>query len=270
MSNIALIFLLLTMLLIAIIWLEPVIRKLRRNQLTKQPFPEFWHHYLCSNLPIYHQLPQFWQQKLQSQIVIILAEKKFIGCQGLKVTMEMKLAITAQACLLTLHDPQDYYPNLVSILIYPSAYVVTQINPLGDYVVTEEKVTRLGESWHRGQVVLAWDQIEYDLRHWQDGHNLVLHEFAHQLDYSDRAMNGVPLLPANIDLKRWSYVFTQAYQQLQQELASGNRTMIDPYAATNPAEFFAVVTEHFWEQPHQLQRYNYQLYQLLQEYYQSW
>ena len=127
---------------------------------------------------------------------------------------------------------------------------------------------RLGESWIRDQVVLSWEQIKQDTSHWNDGHNVVLHEFAHQLDSEDGKTNGVPILPKNSDYLLWAKVMTKEYQQLCRETQQGVKTVIDAYGATNPAEFFAVVTETFFEKPHQLLDKHPELYRLLQSYYQ--
>ncbi len=151
------------------------------------------------NLIYYKLFPQSLRQRLQGHINVILAEKQFIGCGGVAITEEIKLTIAAISALLLLNERGKYYPKLRSILVYPSAYVVNQVQAVSNYVVQESKVVRLGESWSKDQIVLSWSQIKYDIENWQDGHNVILHEFAHQLDSENGSFNGVPILEHKSD-----------------------------------------------------------------------
>ncbi|MFM7577783.1 MAG: zinc-dependent peptidase, partial [Microcystaceae cyanobacterium] len=117
-------------------------------------------------------------------------------------------------------------------------------------------------------VILSWQTIQADLKSPQDGHNVIFHEFAHQLDQAHGGANGVPRLKTQADYDRWSRIFTAEYQQLLSQLGQGMSTVIDPYGATNPVEFFAVVTETFWEKAPALARDHRQLYELLKDFYQ--
>jgi Mlc titration factor MtfA (ptsG expression regulator) len=137
-----------------------------------------------------------------------------------------------------------------------------------NYIVEERRVARLGESWSRDQVVLSWEQVQRDTGNWRDGHNVVLHEFAHQLDQEDGKAEGVPILPRKSDYPIWAQIMTEEYQQLCNDVQRGIKTVIDSYGATNPAEFFAVATETFFEKPQQLRKQHSALYKLLQRYYQ--
>ncbi|MEG3439724.1 zinc-dependent peptidase [Pannus brasiliensis CCIBt3594] len=128
-------------------------------------------------------------------------------------------------------------------------------------------MVRLGESWTRDQLVLSWQQVQQDIHNWEDGHNVVLHEFAHQLDAEDGAVQGVPLLPKDIAPDRWAKIMTEEYERLCRESDRGMKTAIDPYGATNPAEFFAVVTETFFEKPRSLRAKHSDLYELFRQYY---
>ncbi|MBW4561423.1 MAG: zinc-dependent peptidase [Mojavia pulchra JT2-VF2] len=250
------------------ILINPVLIKQRRKRLKHHSFPPLWNAILENNLPIYLCLFPPERRRLQGHIQVFLAEKQFIGCRGLQVTEEMKLTIAAVACLLLLNERGEYFPKLRSILIYPGAYFVNEIVATGNYVVEERRVARLGESWTRDQLVLSWEQVQQDIRNWKDGHNVVLHEFAHQLDQEDGKAEGVPILQRNSDYPIWAQVMTAEYQQLCNDVQQGIKTVIDSYGTTNPAEFFAVATETFFEQPEELQQRHPRLYQLLQGYYQ--
>lgn len=250
------------------ILVRPLIVKWRRNHLKHLPVSPLWQAIITQNLPIYDSLSLDERKRLQGHIQVFLAEKQFIGCRGLQVTEEMKITIAAVACLLLLNERGSYFSKLRSILVYPSTYLVQEKSYRGNYVVEENWVARLGESWTTDQVVLSWEQIQQDTRNWQDGHNLIIHEFAHQLDQEDGKAEGVPILSKNLDYSLWAKVMTQEYQQLYRDVKQGIKTVIDGYGLTNPAEFFAVATETFFEKPHQLQKKHPALYRLLQSYYQ--
>ncbi|MBD2777600.1 M90 family metallopeptidase [Iningainema tapete] len=249
------------------ILVSPVLIKQRRNRLKHRPFPPLWNAIIENNLPIYPHLSPTERRRLQGHIQVFLAEKQFIGCGGLQVTEEMKLTIGAVACLLLLNERGEYFPKLRSILIYPGTYVVNETVANGNYVVEERRVARLGESWSKDQVVLSWEQVKQDTSNWSDGHNVVLHEFAHQLDQEDGKAQGVPILQRNSDYPIWAGVMTEEYQQLCHNVQQGIKTVMDSYGATNPAEFFAVATETFFEKPQPLLKKHPALYELLQRYY---
>jgi MtfA peptidase len=263
----AIIIFLIIILIIIGIAVSPFLTQQRRNRLKHRPFPPLWNSVIENNLPIYHRLFPTERRRLQGHIQVFLAEKQFIGCKGLQVTEEIKLTIAAVACLLLLNERGEYFPKLRSILIYPSTYVVNETVSDGNYVVEERRVARLGESWSRDQVVLSWEQVKQDIHNWRDGHNVVLHEFAHQLDQEDGKAEGVPILQRKSDYPIWASVMAQEYQQLCHDLQQDMETVIDSYGATNPAEFFAVATETFFEKPQQLLEKHPALYELLQGYY---
>lgn len=250
------------------IFINPVLIKRRRSRLKHRHFPLLWSAIVEQNIPIYSSLSPTQRRKLQGNIQVFLAEKQFIGCQGLQVTAEIKLIIAAIACLLLFNEQEKYFPKLRSILIYPSTYVVNQTTANGNYVVEERREARLGESWTNDQVILSWEQVKQDTSNWQDGHNVVLHEFAHQLDQEDGKAEGVPVLSHNSDYIIWADVMTAEYQQLCNDVQRDRKTVIDSYGATNPAEFFAVATETFFEKPQQLLIHHPALYEQLQNYYQ--
>ena len=255
-------------LIITGIFLSPVLVQRRRNRLKARLFPPLWNAIIENNLPIYPRLSPKERKRLQGAIQVFLAEKQFIGCRGLQATEEMKVTIAAVACLLLLNERASYFQKLRSILVYPSAYLVRETTYTQDRVIEERLVARLGESWMNDQVILAWEQVKQDTFNWRDGHNIVLHEFSHQLDQEDGKADGVPVLQQSSDYLIWADVMTQEYLRLGHDIQQGKKTVIDSYGATNPAEFFAVVTETFFEKPQQLLRRHPELYKLLQHYYQ--
>lgn len=260
------IFLLFILLIIALIFgIEPL-TKLKRRWVARRPFPSEWTVILERILPLYQYLPVSWRHRLHGHIQVFLAEKTFKGCGGLLLTDEIKVTISAIAALLLLNERGRYFSKLRLILVYPSAFIANQARSFGDYYLEEQQV-KAGESWRTGIVVLSWENIKYDVKHWQDGRNVVLHEFAHQLDQEAGNASGVPILEKRSDYVTWGQVFRQGYEQLCRAVERGVETAIDEYGATDPAEFFAVATETFFEKPVQLQRNHPDLYQELKRYY---
>ncbi len=246
---------------------SPLLIKQKRNQIKKRPFPPLWNSIIENNLPIYPHLSPTQRRKLQGHIQVFLTEKQFIGCNGLQVTEEMKVIIAGVACLLLLNEREKYFPKLRSILIYPTAYFAKETTVNGN-IVEEKQVIRLGESWDRDQLILSWEQVKQDTDNWNDGINVILHEFAHQLDQEDGKAEGVPVLKNQSDYSDWSKIMTQEYKKLCHDVEQRRKTVINSYGAIHPAEFFAVATETFFEKPQQLQKNHSELYQLLQNYYQ--
>jgi len=258
--------LLLGALAIAAILAPALWQRRRRRQLAGQAVPRHWRSFLRHHWPQYRQLPAPLQQRLGKQMQRFLAETEIIGCAGLQLTEPMKLLIAAQACLLTVQLPVHDYPGLRQILVYPDAFRVQQQHTDAAGVVSQTPQWREGESWQQGKVVLSWQHTLQGAAEPADGRNLVFHEFAHQLDGHSGTVNGMPLLPAGLH-SSWSTQMQVAFDQLQQRIAKGMPLWIDPYAATNPAEFFAVLTEMFFEQPQHLFAQQAGLYQLLAEFY---
>jgi Mlc titration factor MtfA (ptsG expression regulator) len=240
-------------------------RRQKRRILMGTPFPPQWAAILKENLPPYQKLSPQLQQQLHGYISIFIAEKNFEGCGGLTLTDEIRVTIAAQACMLLLNRKGDCYPKLYSVLVYPSAYVVGTRNSL-DFHRTDSSV-RLGESWHHGAVVLAWDSVKRGAVNFRDGHNVAMHEFAHQLDQEDGRSDGAPILGMRSAYSAWSQVFSIEYKLLLLQTKKGGKSVMDKYGATNPAEFFAVATETFFEKPVQLQKKHPELYHELQGFY---
>lgn len=242
-------------------------RRYRRRQITARPFPAGWRTILKQRMPYFRALPTDLQLQLKKHIQVFITEKKFVGCDGITVTDDMRVTIAAQACLLLLNRPDYYYPKLEQILIYPSAFIVHGASPDAAGVVSEQRRVLSGESWGQGKVVLSWQDALQGAAKPHDGRNVVIHEFAHQLDQEKGMATGAPLLSRSSDYQQWSTVMQQAFGQLQQQTAQGISGLLDGYGATNPAEFFAVISEVFFEQPEQLQAQYPALYQQLSQFY---
>ncbi len=239
----------------------------RRKRIRAQPFPSSWLDIIKRNVPIYQDLPGADQEELQGHVQVFLGEKYFEGCGGLVLTDEIKVSIAAYACLLLLHRETDYYPRVLTILVYPHAYVAKSVEPIGGGVVLESESARLGEAWKDGVVVLSWDDVRRDHSGLHEGHNVVVHEFAHQLDWQDGLADGAPILDDGGQQATWARVLGDEYERLRRDAELGRPHLLDEYGATNPAEFFAVATECFFEQPVQLRRRHRRLYEELKAYY---
>ena len=227
-------------------------RTWRRARIRRQPFPGAWREVLRRRMPAYARLPPPLQMQLKKHVQVLLAEKPFIGCAGLVVTDEMRVLVAAQAALLLLNRGAGYFPNLRQVLLYPGAFIVQRAEPGEGGLTHETRRALAGESWQQGQVLLSWDDVLAGAAQPDDGHNVVIHEFAHQLDQERGHANGAPWLGRREGYARWAAVLQREFDALRWRLGQGLVGVIDPYAATNPAEFFAVVSEHFFEQPRAL------------------
>ncbi len=242
-------------------------RQKHRQAIRKRPFPAEWLRVIEKNVPYFRLLSPDEQVELQGLVQVFIDEKSFEGCGGLEMTDEIRVTIATQACILLLHRKTDDYPRLKSILVYPHPYHATGVRPVSGRLWTESDETRLGESWQTGAVVLAWDAVQGGAADVHDGHNVVYHEFAHQLDAEDGAVNGAPALPQRSMYSTWARVLGAEYAQLIQETHQRHRTVLDEYGTQNPAEFFAVATETFFEKPVQLQQHHPELYEELRLFY---
>lgn len=245
----------------------------RRRRLRQRPFPPIWRRYLQENVAIYPRLTEADQRELEGHIHVFLAEKYFEGCGGLAMSDEIRITIAGQACLLLLHRETDYYPGLRSILVYPRGYFaqVRTTGPAG--MVIEGVDSRSGESWHTpgagGPVVLSWRDARVGGANDRDGRNLVYHEFAHQLDGESGSIEGAPRLADASAYAAWARVLGREYRGLHDDLRSGRPTLLNPYGATNPAEFFAVATETFFERAPEMRERHPELYEQLKGFYQQ-
>ena len=191
------------------------LRQRRRERLRAQPPPPAWRVILERNLPIFRRLPPEDQAELLGHVQVFLAEKHFEGCGGLELTDEIRVTIAAQACLLLLHRETDYYPELISILVYPAGYTVPEERHVESGIWEEGGEERLGHTARRlGALVLAWDSVQHGAADPTDGENLVLHEFAHQLDFEDSVTDGTPALRTRAEYLAWARVMSAHYAVL--------------------------------------------------------
>lgn len=239
----------------------------RRARLRAQPVPDAWRAVVERNFPLFTRLSPGDQRELLGHMQVFLAEKRFEGCGGLEITDEIRVTVAAHACLLLLHRDDDYYPRLLSILVYPAAYIAPQRQTTPDGVVHEGPSGRLGESWQDGALVLSWDDVRGYAADVHYPHDVVLHEFAHQLDQEDGRADGAPILPTRTMYAGWARVLSAEFDRLQDDAVHGRKTVLDTYGATNPAEFFAVATEAFFKSAERMRRKHPELYAELRAFY---
>lgn len=253
---------LLSMLVIGLLFWLP---KYRVQRAIARPFPRRYAKILQRNVPLYTRMPADLQLQLKRLIQQFLLQKKFVGCDGLSVTDEIRVTIAGRACLLLLNRPTLVYPHLSFILVYPAAFVVPRSEVAAGGLVTHSDQTLLGESWDDDRVILAWDHVRRSDA--DTGHDVVLHEFAHQLDSESGSTNGAPYLASRARYARWSAVFLQEFALLQQAARHQSASVIDHYGASSPAEFFAVATEAFFGKSVALAHEHPALFAALREYY---
>ncbi|WP_208353739.1 zinc-dependent peptidase [Pseudaestuariivita rosea] len=234
-----------------------------RKTLLASPLTDQERTIIADQIPLIRRLPPDLNAKLEGRINLFLDQVTFVGCDGLDVTDDMQLSIAAQACLLVMNTDQ-WYKHLRTILIYPGAFQSLQTSHDG-YVVREHKQIRLGESWAYGPVILSWADTYQGGINDEDGRNLVLHEFAHQLDQLSGHTNGAPVLNRGQSFADWERTILEAYDRHVQATETGRTTVIDPYGATGHEEFFAVAIELFFEKPAALQQDEPQVYQQLSD-----
>ena len=220
-------------------------------------------------MPLYNRLPAGDKAELRRHILIFIAEKRFEGCSGLEITDEIEVIIAAQACILLLHRKTDYYPGLSSILVYPHAFVAHRAEHLASGVMIEGPHVLLGESWRRGSVVLSWDDVKHDAADIYDGQNVVFHEFAHQIDSSSGRGDSSAVLKDTSNYIAWARVLQKDYERLRIAAEQNHPAFLNKYGATDPAEFFAVSTEFFFEKPKELKQIHPDLYNELARFYQQ-
>ncbi|MFT5756487.1 MAG: Mlc titration factor MtfA (ptsG expression regulator) [Alteromonadaceae bacterium] len=254
-------------LLISILVAKPYYREYQRNKIRKQPFKKQWRKIIQQRIPYFRQMPADLQLQLKQHIQVFLVEKDFVGCNGVQITDEIKVTIATQACLLLLNRKTDYYPKLQTILVYPRAFIKAQTIKGIDGVAYTQKQALLGESWDLGKIVLSWEDTLHGAEVTNDGQNVVIHEFAHQLDQENGRANGAPVLGRGQSYQDWSKVFAKQFAILQQQAKHGEPSLFSYYGATEPAEFFAVASEVFFEKSKQFSSKYPILYQQLAQYY---
>lgn len=254
-------------LLVLAIGLRPWLRRRRRRRWAGQSWPAAWTPIL-EHWPLYHRMPLALRRELRRRILVFLQEKTFYGAHGLEVDDAMRVLIAAQACLLELNRTPTYYEGLEAVIVYPAAFRVRHPAVDDAGVHSEQNEVLSGESWEDGRVVLSWDDTAEGLADDTDGQNVVIHEFAHQLDQATGSANGAPHLADAAAYRDWSRVLEAEYERLQAAVAAGRPSVLDAYGVHSPAEFFAVASEAFFEQGAAVQREYPDLYAQLQRYYQ--
>lgn len=237
----------------------------RRGRVRATPFPEEWRSILTSNVPHYRNLDVADRGELEQQVLVFLDEKQFEGCGGLELTDEMRVTIAGHACLLSLARDLDFYPQVKVILVYPDAYVARHAAFTSPDPHHEDRRPRLGESWAHGVVVISWRGVRETSG--RDARNLVMHEFAHQLDHEDGRIDGIPLIDGSGSYRTWARLIADEFDRHVATIERGEDTVLDPYGMENRGEFFAVAVETFFERPRELQAERPELYALLSEYF---
>lgn len=244
-----------------------LLRNWQRGRLASEPFPAAWQEILRRNVRQYPILPGAERTTLERHVRIFLAEKGFEGCGGVEVTEEMRVTIAGYACLLLLRDSAGYYPQLGTVVIYPESFAAPIRDTDHSGIVTETVEERLGESWQEGTVVLAWDAVEEVVQGVSDDCNVIIHEFAHQIDARRHLSSGASLLGPCGDCRDWQDLLETEQLRQRTTRRRGRPAILDPYALTSAEELFAVASETFFMRPIRLKANHPVLYTELQRVY---
>jgi len=244
--------------------------KRRRRKIIQAPFSPLWEGILLRNVTHVKLLGQEEQECLRNLIKVFIAEKEWIGCSGITITDEMRVTISAMACLLILHMDHNYYENVETILVYPYDIVLPE-RQIGFFETVTQPLEPegpiTGQAFDQGPLILVWDAVLQSIEEAGSGYNVVYHEFAHKLDMQDGIADGTPLLSNRAEYSDWVKICSREYLKLLKDVEKGKRTFLDEYGATDEVEFFAVATEHFFDQPVQMLRAAPELYRILKEFY---
>lgn len=239
----------------------------RRKRLLSQPFPPAWQVIIQQNCRHWATLTVDEQRRLQQDVQLLVAEKHWEGCQGLVIDDEMRVTVAAHAALMSLGFTQSPFDRLLSILIYPDTYVAQPTRRLPWGLEDSTGQPRLGEAWYQGPVILSWGEILRQIREPHPGRNLVIHEFSHLLDMANSDVDGIPSLSPEMQPQAWATAFEAEFEQLQRSIRFHRQSVLDDYAGTSRAEFFAVGSEAFFENGVLLKQERPVLYSLLERYY---
>jgi MtfA peptidase len=235
----------------------------KRERWRAEPAPDTWVRILSRNFPLFNRLSQEDQAELLGHVNVFINEKYFEGV-GIDIDDAVRVTIAAQACMLLMHRDTDYYPNLTTVLVYPSGYTSHESRYLGGGLWEEGPEDRIGHTAHNlGALVIAWDAALHGASDPSDGVNVVFHEFAHQLDFENRSADGTPDLETSADYRSWGNIMTREFERLRNSIPYEYDGLIDIYGAQNPTEFFAVATETFFERPRALKAKHPELYAVL-------
>ncbi len=246
------------------------LRRRRRDKILAEPYDDAWTAHMERNMGSWGALSDEEQAHLKQLVQVFVAEKHWEGLAGLEMNDEVRVTIAAQACLLVLELPHDLYRRVDSILVYPTT-VKTPSRSRSVFDTSADLADHgmpiLGQAFKRGPVILVWDAVKRGGRNAHDGHNVVFHEFAHKLDMLSGDADGVPPLHDRDEYQHWITVFQREWDALHEDEDRGRRTFLNTYAGTNPAEFFAVATEQFFEQGKTMRRKHQELYDVLRGFY---
>lgn len=245
----------------------PLFQFLKRRWLLQKPFPESWLRILEKEVPYYQKLPERYREILKQRMRVFIDEKLFEGCGGLKMTEQMKVIISAYACVLIIGETSDYYPDLQAILVYPDDYIAPVHDEDHAGIITTGSEARKGESWSMGNIVLSWRDIQQNIYDENHNQNLIFHEFAHQLDQRYGLTAGITLEGEIAQKNEWNDILAQSYNELRRKGKQKRNSVLDEYGATEPAEFFSVATEAFFINPNELMKESSKLYQQLLNFY---
>lgn len=250
-------------------WFRRLLGRTPSNmQKTANSLPDDWQRTVARSVPHYRFLSPDERQRAYDLIERFIAEKEFWGNRDLAVTPHMKLVVAAQACLLILNIPRlGLFPETKEVILYPDDFgqSLDAIGPDGRTYHIDQ--SRIGEASRRGPVLLAWEHVKQSAFDRLDGRNVVFHEFAHALDYLNGEADGAPPLAEAGDFAEWSRIMSSELRALRAAASMGRRTLLDPYGAESPAEFFAVATEHFFEDGRRMKRNHPALYAQLRAFY---
>ncbi len=243
-----------------------LIKNLRRSFILKEGLvpDEAWAA-LCADHPIIRGLTPEENGELRRLTTLFLHEKSFEGADGIELTDFMKLVVSLQACIPILHLSLDWYRDWKSVVIVPDLFVESRTEFDSAGVAHEWDEDSSGESWDEGPVLLSWKDVEAS--GWGDGYNVVIHEAAHRLDLLDGKINGRPALHPGMDPEEWREVFAAAFSDLTRRARGRKKARIDAYAIESDGEFFAVMSEYFFERPRLLKGEYPGVYRLLTMFY---
>ena len=243
-------------------------RARRRRRVAARPLPMAWRTIMRRNVLVYEAMPPALQRRVDELVSVFLAEKRFVGCGGLDVSEEMRVTIATQACVLIAAHDNGCFDSTRAVLVYPRAFKVQREGEDDDGLVHSGRDILAGESWELGEVIVSWDDALHGGRQTADGVNVVMHEFAHQLDGEDGGVNGAPALGDPARYAAWAETMKREYEALRLAAQRDDYDgVLDPYGASDPAEFFAVATETFFERPQALRQAHAELYARLSDYY---
>lgn len=238
----------------------------RRKKLYAAPLKSEWLDILKAHVPLSNALPKALQELYHGHINYFIATKEFVGRGGFEVTDKERVIIAGNACLMVLTRTGPVFPGFKTIIVYPQTYTVPTLTGDSD-VVSHDYQHRAGESWHRGPIVLAWSDVIGGSQNSEDARNVVIHEFAHKLDEENQLMDGLPILKDRSHYKAWAEVLTDEYQAFLERVEKRENRVIDSYGAVSPVEFFAVISESFFEKPSMMKKRLPALYEQLRRYY---